>query len=119
MNFCRIKQPDGSIVTIPFGAGAMGEKSEKGDSPFIGGNGNWWVGDMDTGVTASGGADGLVTQRDENGVNRLYLTQKGKIISEGVVLPQGGGGGGGSTGGAVLTMTNTTGWMTKTIAQNA
>lgn len=46
-----------------------GEKGEKGDTgeagadgltPFIGENGNWWIGDTDTGVKARGedGKDG-------------------------------------------------------------
>lgn len=49
--------------------GQSGEKGEKGDpgenganglTPFIGENGNWWIGDTDTGVKAKGedGKDG-------------------------------------------------------------
>ncbi len=40
--------------------GERGEKGEKGDSgengltPYIGTNGNWWIGDSDTGVDANG-----------------------------------------------------------------
>lgn len=35
-------------------------KGEKGDTPYIGENGNWWIGDTDTGVTAQGPAFPLV-----------------------------------------------------------
>lgn len=31
-------------------------KGEQGDTPYIGSNGNWWIGDVDTGVSASGGS---------------------------------------------------------------
>lgn len=68
-----------------------------------------------------GNADGLVTMKDEYGNNLLYLTRDGEIIGEGVVIPQGGGGGGGggSVNNAVLTATNTAGWLTKAVAEGA
>lgn len=64
--------------------GAQGEKGEKGDTgasgsdgqdgqdgltPFIGGNGNWWIGEMDTGVAAgdSGGSGLPSVTTDDNG----------------------------------------------------
>ena len=65
------------------------------------------------------GADGMMTKSDANGNNILYLTQDGEILGEGVVLPKGGSGGGGSTNNAVLTVTNTAGWISKTIADGA
>lgn len=46
--------------------GATGEKGETGETgatgkdgntPFIGSNGNWWIGEVDTGIGASGGAE--------------------------------------------------------------
>ena len=45
--------------------GAPGKDGSDGETPFIGDNGNWWIGDIDTGVcaTASDGRDGI------NGVN--------------------------------------------------
>ena len=58
------------------------------------------------------GVDGMTV--DEN--NMLYLTQNGEIVSEGVPLPSGGGGSGTSNN-AVMTMTNKTGWLAKTVAQ--
>lgn len=58
-------------------AGEQGPQGEKGDTgaqgeagltPFIGDNGNWWLGDTDTGVSASGAAEGCalpaVTEED-------------------------------------------------------
>lgn len=29
-----------------------GQKGDTGDTPYIGDNGNWWIGDVDTGVSA-------------------------------------------------------------------
>lgn len=53
---------------------------------------------------------------------KLYLTSDGEVIGEGVVVAtSGGGGGGGSSSGnnAVLTFTNSTGWLSKTIADGS
>ena len=46
--------------------GKDGENGKDGDTPYVGSNGNWWIGDVDTGVKAQGqkgdsgapGADG-------------------------------------------------------------
>ena len=55
--------------------GAKGEKGDKGDAgengndgltPFIGENGNWWIGETDTGVKAAG-TDGAQGERGEKG----------------------------------------------------
>lgn len=40
----------GSVVQGP--RGEKGPKGDSGNSPYIGTNGNWWVGDFDTGVQA-------------------------------------------------------------------
>lgn len=45
--------PQGPAGT-PGADGAPGPKGDPGDSPHIGENGNWWVGDTDTGVSAAG-----------------------------------------------------------------
>lgn len=34
--------------------GADGQDGADGDTPYIGGNGNWWIGQTDTGVAATG-----------------------------------------------------------------
>lgn len=41
----------------PGADGAPGPKGDPGDSPHIGENGNWWVGDTDTGVSAAGSGE--------------------------------------------------------------
>lgn len=52
--------------------GATGEDGADGLTPYIGENGNWWLGDTDTGVSAKGpkgdpGPDNLVVATYENG----------------------------------------------------
>lgn len=48
---------DGTIINLGV---ISGEDGSNGLSPYIGENGNWWIGKMDTGVKATGadGADG-------------------------------------------------------------
>lgn len=67
--------------------------SLKGDAPYIGDNGNWWVGDEDTGVAASGGGSGGALIQADWGENdaRKPAFVKGKthwveVVSPGVVL---------------------------------
>lgn len=60
-----------------------------------------------------GTADGMYIDKE---TNTLYLTHNGEIVSEGVQLPATGGSSGGSTNNAVMTLTNTTGFLAKTIA---
>ena len=55
--------------------GADGQDGADGLTPYIGGNGNWWIGDTDTGIKAAGtdgadgqdGADGLTPYIGGNG----------------------------------------------------
>ncbi len=50
---------------------------------------------------------------------KLYLLSEGEKIGDGVtVATSGGGGGGGSSNNAILTLQSTTGWLTKSIAEN-
>lgn len=45
--------------------GAQGPQGEPGATPYIGSNGNWWIGDTDTGVSAGGsGASGVYVLSD-------------------------------------------------------
>ncbi len=39
-------------------AGPQGPKGDDGDTPYIGSNGNWWIGETDTGVSAAGSGEG-------------------------------------------------------------
>lgn len=55
-----------SQVVVGGGVGQKGEPGKDGLTPFIGDNGNWWIGGLDTGVTAIGqgipgppGTDGI------------------------------------------------------------
>ena len=49
--------------------GADGEDGADGNTPFIGENGNWWIGETDTGVKAAGidGADGVDGEKGDKG----------------------------------------------------
>lgn len=47
--------------------GPQGEKGEDGFTPYIGENGNWWIGDVDTGICASG-------EKGEQGVGVASVT---------------------------------------------
>jgi len=92
---------------------------EDGDTPYIGTNGNWWIGNVDTGVKAGG----TVTS-----VNGVLPDENGNVEIE---LPEGGTGGGtgmpGADGfspsasvkqtdtGAVITITDKDGTTTATI----
>lgn len=54
---------------IPGTPGAPGENGKDGKTPYIGTNGNWWIGDVDTNVPAKGqnGKDGQDGQNGKNG----------------------------------------------------
>ena len=58
----------GAVLLTACGVGAQGEKGEKGDkgdtgesgqTPYIGTNGNWWIGETDTGVAAMQADNGV------------------------------------------------------------
>ena len=56
--------------------GERGPQGESGDTPYIGQNGNWWVGETDTGFAVSAKPD--LNQNDESAVdyvkNRTHYT---------------------------------------------
>ena len=51
-------------VTVTLPVGPAGEPGDDGLTPYIGENGNWWIGDTDTGVSASA-SGGVVVQAEE------------------------------------------------------
>jgi len=65
----------GEGIQGPAGAdgkdGVDGEDGKDGLTPYIGSNGNWWIGDTDTGVKAAGsdGKDGVNGEDGKDGVN--------------------------------------------------
>ena len=59
---------DGSVITstdvisgVGSGEGGVGTPGANGLTPHIGENGNWWIGDEDTGVKAEGSGSGAVS----------------------------------------------------------
>lgn len=60
---------DGNMIRTTGDNGKDGEDGNDGLTPHIGGNGNWWIGDIDTGVKAQGetGNDGLTPHIGDNG----------------------------------------------------
>ena len=51
----------------PGPAGSPGLQGPAGTTPHIGENGNWWLGDTDTGVSASGSAAGVASFHGRTG----------------------------------------------------
>lgn len=64
-----------SQVVVGGGVGQKGEPGKDGLTPFIGNNGNWWIGGLDTGVKAAGlqgpqgpqGPQGVKGDKGDNG----------------------------------------------------
>ena len=50
-------------------AGAKGEPGEPGNTPYVGTNGNWWIGETDTGIEAQGqpGEQGIQGPKGDTG----------------------------------------------------
>ena len=73
-----------SEITGP--KGDKGDKGDKGNSPYIGENGNWWVGDQDTGVKAEVGKEQPEFLYNETGEILLAYngTRKSVTIPAGV-----------------------------------
>lgn len=59
-NVVTVKLTDGSSSQFKFRNGSKGSSGKDGDTPYIGSNGNWRIGSVDTGVKAQGrpGKDG-------------------------------------------------------------
>ena len=69
--------------------GATGQKGDKGDAgqtPSIGDNGNWWIGNTDTGVSATGEQGVGISTIAYNGENELIVTfEDGRVVNLGAV----------------------------------
>ena len=70
----KITYSDGNSTTFTVTNGkdgADGSDGENGQTPFIGENGNWWIGSVDTGVPAKGqdGSDGENGSDGEDGTD--------------------------------------------------
>ena len=76
--------------------GENGKPGADGKTPFIGSNGNWWIGDTDTGIKASGkdgvngedGKDGIDGEDGKDGINGTngVSIDKIEIDSEGNLI---------------------------------
>lgn len=53
-NVVTMELTDGSSSQFKFRNGSKGSSGKDGDTPYIGSNGNWWIGSVDTGVKAQG-----------------------------------------------------------------
>ena len=58
-----------NLIALSVLQGMKGDKGDPGDTPYIGNNGNWWIGGTDTGIPATGdkGEDGLTPYIGTNG----------------------------------------------------
>ena len=103
MAILQIRDVDGNIIDIPF---LKGNKGANGITPHIGENGNWWIGNEDTGTKAGGNVwtdggeppEGYDFQIDPDG-DVLELGDGLKIDGnklcvdlDGIDIPTGGGG---------------------------
>lgn len=87
-----------------------GMDGEDGITPHIGNNGNWYVGNIDTGVKAAGldGTDGFSPTITENSGNNSSVyklditTANGNFTTPNLKGKDGEGGGGGSSGGGIF-----------------
>lgn len=57
MSILYIRDEDGNFKPIPAIKGEPGEHGSNGITPHIGDNGNWWIGETDTGVKAGGSSE--------------------------------------------------------------
>lgn len=59
------EQGDQGIQGLPGETGPQGPEGPAGETPYIGENGNWWIGTTDTGVAAAGSGSGEVYSTEE------------------------------------------------------
>lgn len=99
-------------------------------TPYIGKNGNWWLWDIDlnqyydTELPARGVSPSVTIEEIEGGHRVIITDAEGEKIFEVLDGVGGGGSGSGGSGGgtsnnAVMSLSNKTGWLAKTIALGA
>ena len=66
----------------------MGKNGADGTTPHIGANGNWYIGDTDTGVSAGGSGLPAVTAADAG--KFLRVSSSGSWVAEAVANASGG-----------------------------
>lgn len=66
--------------------GIQGPKGDAGDTPYIGGNGNWWIGNTDLGVSASGGY--TLPKATTEALGGIKVGQGLEITEDGVLSAQ-------------------------------
>lgn len=79
----------GTVLTVTSASGTSsadlkGEPGKDGATPHIGDNGNWWVGETDTGIYASGSGSNSVTDMfamsvDEDGNLWVHYEEDAKV----------------------------------------
>ena len=79
VNNVWVKQ--GNIKGAQGEQGIQGENGEDGLTPYIGENGNWWIGDTDTNQKACGedGEQGIQGEKGEDGVSIVEVKQTGLV----------------------------------------
>lgn len=60
--------------------GADGQDGKDGITPNIGANGNWWIGDTDTGVQAGAGEEFIFDQGGKGTVLLAYVGSKAEVV---------------------------------------
>ena len=66
--------------------GIQGPKGDAGDTPYIGGNGNWWIGNTDLNVAASGGY--TLPKATTEALGGIKVGQGLEITEDGVLSAQ-------------------------------
>lgn len=104
-----ITYTDDTTSTFTVYNGKNGTNGKDGTTPHIGANGNWFIGETDTGVAAGGSditVDNELSTESENPVQNKVITQEFQAFGQAAAefnsrlntLEQGGIGGGGSGG---------------------
>lgn len=77
----KIKDASGNVQEV---IALRGKTGQAGITPHIGTNGNWWIGETDTGVKAQGapGADYVLTDADKTEIAQIAVGLLPKYAGE-------------------------------------